>query len=252
MSGALLAMIPFLRGFGFVFAPTINADTANYNLKAAAIAAGWDQVAPLIATVTMNSGVVVYATSTGGYAFDTGATFPAGTVLTLICPGFICGMGGAGGAYNGNGSNGGAALRAQYALAVDNSGGVIAGGGGGASGGSGGGGGGGRGGRTNSTGGAKSGSGLSAVGSGGTFTSGGAGGAGDFGSGGGAGGTTAAGSDGSSPGAGGGGGGWGASGGRGKDSLNALRGTAGNGGAAVVGSSYITWINTGTRYGAIS
>ena len=42
---------------------------------------------------------------------------------------------------------------------------------------------------------------------------------------------------------GGGGGGWGAAGGG--------PGNA-DGGAAVVGNSYITWINTGTRYGAIT
>ena len=44
-----------------------------------------------------------------------------------------------------------------------------------------------------------------------------------------------------------GGGGWGAAGGKGAASA-----TPGAGGAAVVGNSYITWVNTGTRYGAIT
>ena len=47
-------------------------------------------------------------------------------------------------------------------------------------------------------------------------------------------------------GGGGGGGGWGASGG------NTGYYAGGTGGAAVVGNSYITWINTGTRYGDIT
>lgn len=237
----------------FVFTPTISADTSNYNLKAAAIAAGWDQVTPLLATVTVDAGIVLSATATSGYGFDTGATFPAGTVLTLICQGYICGMGGAGGkgAYTGvAGSSGGPALRAQYPVSIDASGGVIAGGGGG--GGGGGrsqdsvdsGGGGGRSGRTNSAGGA--GNTYGAAGMVGTFSSGGKGGS-LYG---GAGGTTGPGSSGAQT-TGGGGGGWGAAGGNGLG-IGAGGGAGGAGGAAVVGNSYITWINTGTRYGSIT
>ena len=234
----------------FVFTPTISADTSDYNLKAAAIAAGWDQVTPLLATVTVDAGIVLSATATSGYGFDTGATFPAGTVLTLICQGYICGMGGAGGSGGDNGSGkgivglpGGAALRAQYAIAVDATGGVIAGGGGGGGRGTGSSaaGGGGRSGRTNS-------SGANA----GTFSSGGDGASGGGGAGG-SGGTTSVGGDGASAAGyegGGGGGGWGASGGSGDNTVPTSAGGAG--GAAVVGNSNITWINTGTRYGAIT
>jgi hypothetical protein len=128
---------------GFVFTATIAANTANYNLKTAAIAAGWDQVLPLSATITINAGVYVYSVSTGSYAFDTGATFPTGTILTLINNGIILGMGGAGAMGGGwlpnaatspPGSGvggGGPALRAQYAISITNNGDIAGGGGGG-------------------------------------------------------------------------------------------------------------------------
>ncbi len=60
----------------FNFTPTISADTLNYNLRAAAVAAGWNQTDPLNATVTINSGVYVGSSNTSGYGFDTGVTFP--------------------------------------------------------------------------------------------------------------------------------------------------------------------------------
>lgn len=219
----------------FVFRQTISSDATNYVLRNAAITAGWDGIVPLDAEVTVASGIVLSANSTSLYGFDTGTGFPAGTTLKLIMPGYVCGMGGAGGAAYTAGSNGGPALRAQYAISIDAAGGVIGGGGGGG-GGSKGGGGGGRSGRIDAAGGV----GAGANGASGTFSSGGSGGGG-----GGAGGTTGPGDDGSSL-VGGGGGGWGASGG------TAGSYAGGAGGAAVVGNSYITWINTGTRYGAIT
>lgn len=223
----------------FIWRPTISADVTNYNLKSAAIAAGWDGVVPLDAIVTVNSGIVLSADSTSQYGFDTGSGFPAGSTLKLVMPGYVCGMGGAGGNEypNGNGGSGGTALRAQFAITIDALGGVIAGGGGGGSNGASGyGGGGGRTGRINSAKGTGSDAGV------GTFSSGGKGAS----SMGGAGGTTGPGGVGSFTG-GGGGGGWGAAGGKGAASA-----TPGAGGAAVVGNSYITWVNTGTRYGAIT
>ena len=219
---------------GFVWTPTISADVTNWVLYSQAIAAGWDGVTPLDAIVTVSSGIVLSANSTSLYGFDTGTGFPAGTTLKLIMPGYVCGMGGAGGAVYTAGSNGGPALRAQYAISIDAAGGVIGGGGGGGGGDEGAGGGGGRSGRTNAAG--------ADGGASGTFSSGGSGGGG-WGAG--AGGTTGPGGKGSG-GDGGGGGGWGASGG------TAGSYAGGTGGAAVVGNSYITWINTGTRYGAIT
>lgn len=114
----------------FVFNPTISTSTAQYNLRAAATAAGWNGTRPLKATVTIARGVNVGSASTSGYAFDTGSGFPSGSVLTLTNLGTVVGMGGAGGAAAANGAPGGPAVHAQYPLAVTNDG-TIAGGGGG-------------------------------------------------------------------------------------------------------------------------
>lgn len=140
-----------LRGktYYFYYTPTINANQTNFNLKSSAIAAGWDQVRPLNATVTIGSpsstNVYVYSTSTGAYAFQTGSSFPAGSLLALVNYGIILGCGGAGGvgakpeipyASGGSGTSGGPAFLAQYPITITNYG-VIAGGGGGGGGGNG-------------------------------------------------------------------------------------------------------------------
>ena len=153
---------PMLMGGGFIFNYVISANTLNFNLKSAAIAAGWDQIAPLIATVTINSGIAVGSSSTGAYGFDTGSTFPAGSILSLVNNGTVIGAGCAGGAggnqlnggaggggqgYNGgNGSSsggnnggtpgapggaGGTALHVQYRISIVNNGTIGGGGGGG-------------------------------------------------------------------------------------------------------------------------
>ena len=95
MSAIQMAVLLMVSGGAtpFKFTPTISADTLNYNLRAAAVAAGWNQTDPLIATVTVNSGIYVGSSSTGAYGFDTGATFPAGTTLTLVNNGMIVGAG---------------------------------------------------------------------------------------------------------------------------------------------------------------
>jgi hypothetical protein len=122
---------------GFGFAPTINSPVNNYNIRTAALAAGWDGTNPLIATITVNA--VVGSNSTGSYAFDTDLSYPSGSSLSvnLTASGKILGKGGNGGAgnpaYEGNGSPGsagGPAFRAQYAVTVTNSG-IVGGGGGG-------------------------------------------------------------------------------------------------------------------------
>lgn len=228
---------------GFVFSPTIAADTTNYNLRAAAVSAGWDGTRNLTANITINSGVVVSANNTAIPAFDTGTGFPGGATITLINKGYIIGMGGKGSSPSTNwpgefsARNGGPALNAQYAMSVVNTG-LIGGGGGGGAGGcgnEGGGGGGGQTGRTDSYGG----SGFRADyfpapppgpdGFPGTF---------------------------SAPGAGGGygdsrdgglGGVWGEPGSR-----SACLTSFGAGGAAVTGNGHINWTATGTRLGAIN
>ena len=243
----------------FIFSPVISATTTNYNLRSAAIAAGWNQVAPLVANVTINGGVVVGATSTGAYAFDTGTGFPAGTSLSLsISTGaYIVGAGGGGGsggiapsggaagtANGGAGGGGGPALRAQAAIAITNSG-TIGGGGGG--------GGGGASGRSqagsnNWQGGAggNGGGGAGYVpGNGASLTGGGAGSAGtppsDFNN-----------SIDAQGGSGGGGGSLGTSGASGTTVSAGSPGGGGAAGAAVTGNANITWNATGTRLGAIA
>lgn len=229
------------KSLGFTFNATISANTSNYNLRSAAVAAGWNQTVPLNATVTINSGVFVSSTSTSTRAFDTGATFPSGTALALINNGTILGRGGNGGnggGVDGNGNSypptggggGGPAFIAQYAITLTNNG-TIGGGGAGGGGGNGyiqpsgpqldyggGGGGGGRG--------------VSSGGAGGTSLGGARNGQ--------------AGGSGTLTGAGGGG----ASGGS-----SAAAGASGGGlgnGACINGNSNITYLATGTRLGSIT
>jgi len=238
-------MASWMFSGAFVFNKTISADTLNYNLRDDAIAAGWDGVKPLDATVTIASDIVVYANNTANYAFDTGTTFPTGSKLTLVNNGYIIGMGGAGGSGltpQGVGSAagiGGPALRAQYPLAVTNYG-TVGGGGGGGGGISYGsqvvGGGGGRSGRTNAPAGATSTVWPNFFATDGTFLAPGIG-------------------VNMNPGQdyGGNGGDWGTSGTKGKttygDSPVMVGGAAG---AAVVGNSFITWLATGTLLGALT
>lgn len=129
----------------FYFNQTISANTNNYNLKNAAIAAGWDQSALLIATVSINAGVTVGSTSTSTPAFSTGTGYLSSARLSLINNGSIIGRGGAGGSgititattWTGKGAEpGGTGLFAEIPIAVTNNG-TIAGGGGGGGGGNG-------------------------------------------------------------------------------------------------------------------
>ena len=273
--GSPTAML--LAGGGFAFNYVISADTANFNVRTAAIAAGWDGIAPLKATVMVNAGVYVYSTSTASPAFDTGTPFPSGSTITLINNGYIYGMGGAG-ATGGRsippspmaetpaaGSSGGPALNAQAAITVVNIG-VIAGGGGGGGGGGGayrdsggwfnsggGGGGGGQGynGGALGSGGSAGGAGTIAAADGnagtagsktanGTAGSGGASGGGEVGGDGGNG--AALGATGSS----------GTAGTAGADGAAGSGSAGGSPGNSVTGNSNITWAVTGTRTGPIA
>lgn len=260
---------------GFTFSPIISSNTLNYNLKSAAIAAGWNQTDPLYATVTVNGGVYVGSTSTGAYAFDTGVTFPSGSTFVLYNNGYILGCSGAGGAginYSNVGgavgSGGGPALRAQVAITIYNYG-TIGGGGGG-------GGGGGTAYSVNSKG--KSTSYSYASGGGGAGGAGwyaGGGGAGGYASGwaagsaGGTGTTTAGGTGGNggtmtdpgyttaTGGKGGNGGGWGSSGATGATGTSSPVGAnyagraGGAGGYCTSGNANITWAVAGTRLGTL-
>ena len=219
----------------YVFNPIYSTNQTDVHVRDLAIADGWDAIEPLNATITVESGVILYSTSTSVSAFNTGTTFPEGSKITLINQGVILGKGGLGGwAFDRNGAAGGGALQAKHAITIDNAGGRIAGGGGGGEGAekyvnpS----------RSHSAGG------------------GGIGNGGGGGEGGHAGTLTAAGT--TSPvdasvatSQGGYGGGYGASGNNAIQTDSNPR-VPGAGGYAVSGNSFITWIDVGTRNGTIS
>lgn len=252
-SGAISLSQFYGASNGFTFNATISSNTTNYNLRSAAIAAGWDGTTTLIATVTINSGVTVYSTSTGTPAFQTGSPFPSGSSLSLVNNGTILGKGGNGGAGGGSslptgGSSGGPGLTASAAISITNNNRIAGGGGGGGGGGfqnyeqsenlfrSGGGGGGGG---IGSGAGGSRGTGVASPGSdggSGTLTSPGGGGSGGANGGG----------------AGGSGGSYGAAGSSGTSTSSVTAAGGGSAGAAVTGNSNITWVATGTRNGAIS
>jgi len=126
------------RGLGrnFTFIKTIASNTQNYNLATDATAAGWNGIAPLIATVTVDTNVYVWSDTTSTAAFATGGPFPTGSTVSIINNGFIMGRGGDGanmtGASQGTkyGTNGGPAMTLNYNVSITNNS-YIAGGGGG-------------------------------------------------------------------------------------------------------------------------
>ena len=243
------------------FAFTISSNQIDANLRTLAINAGWDQAAPVVATI--NSGVII-GSSTTGAALTVSGSFPSGVVLTNN--GLILGKGGAGGGGGGfdgyestyilpfNGSAGGLALYVSTALSISNLG-TIGGGGGG-------GGGGGTANKTDSA------------------SGGGGGGQGQYGGGAGAAGYclpsptanpgtagayNAIGSGGAGVNLGGTGGNGGSLGQAGSSggafipgsgfptpSVGTYPASGGAAGSAVSGNAYITWIATGTRYGAVA
>lgn len=258
-----------LRGKSNAFRFSIASNQTNANLRTLAVNAGWDETAPVEATI--NSGVFISSNATGTPALTVSGSFPNG--VELINNGNIVGRGGNGGQGGGidnvfgglagtAGAAGGLALSVSIPITITNNTTIAGGGGGGGGGGSrslvgtynetffsgGGGGGGGRSSLTNSSGGA------GGVARGADNNApGAAGGAGTSSSqgGGGGGGSTG----GAVGGNGGGGGNWGAGGASGAaGSGGTLRaGPYGGGaaGAAVSGNSNITWLATGTRIGPI-
>jgi hypothetical protein len=230
---------------------TLSSDTTNYVLntaKASGYVAGKTDM-----TLTINSGVTVYSTSTGSYALQVDTSWTTGDTVTIVNNGTILGCGGnggSGGTYSAGspGSAAGPALLVQRALTMNNLNRIAGGGGGGGGGGFynypsgpkiseayGGGGGGG-------------GVGAGAGGPRGTgATPGTAGGGGSL-SGAGSGGAGAPGPEGF----GGPGGSFGSSGTPGDATPNAGAGSGGAAGVCISGNSNITYTNTGTRNGSIS
>lgn len=139
-------VLPFFSGGGFAFAPTLTGMVADYNLNTAAIAAGWDGIRPLIATVTIAAGAIVYGASTAaGAAAFTVPALPDGSLVTIVRNGSIIGRGGAGGTGGGAtigsaaatvGGTGYDGLKLSWPVRLVGSG-MIAGGGGGGGGGQG-------------------------------------------------------------------------------------------------------------------
>ena len=225
------------------FAFTIStSSTTTQDLRTLAIAAGWDGAAPVVATV--NTGIVLQGspgpenTGSGGDALTISGSFPAG--VSLINNGTIVGGGGGGGYAPRGGTGqpggvGGKGIVVSVAVSITNNNIIGGGGGGGGGGGSFGTGGvvyypgSGGGGAPYGVGG--SGDGLYGPGQTATFTTGGASGPYDYGRGG-TGGT------------------YGVNGEAG-ETQNTPGGAGGAAGAAVSGNSYVTWVATGTRYGAL-
>ena len=225
------------------FAFTISSSyTTTQDLRTLALAAGWDGAAPVVATV--NSGVVLQGvpgpenTGSGTNALTISGSFPAG--VSLINNGTIVGGGGGGGFAPRGGTGqpggvGGVGIFVSTNVSITNNNIIGGGGGGGGGGGSYGSGGivyfpgSGGGGAPYGVGG--SGDGLYGPGQTATFTAGGASGPYDFGRGG-TGGT------------------YGVNGEAGQ-SQTTPGGAGGVAGAAVSGNSYVTWVATGTRYGAL-
>ena len=124
---------------GFSFA--ISVASANANLRTLANTAGYSGAGN--ATITINSGVDMYSTTTGTAALVPGS-WPSGVTVTLVNKGTVSGAGGNGGTgdtYTGSGGTktaggaGGTALDASavsgFTFKVDNGSGTLRGGGGG-------------------------------------------------------------------------------------------------------------------------
>lgn len=110
---------------------TISANTTNYTLNTAAVSgyvAGKTDV-----TLTVNSGIYLYSTSTGTPAL-TVTGFTTGDTVTIVNNGYIMGMGGAGGGSGTSASvalAGGNAISLAFSVSITNNSYIGGGGGGG-------------------------------------------------------------------------------------------------------------------------
>lgn len=229
----------------FAFTISSNYSTPQ-NLRSSAMAAGWNGSDAVLATLN----AIISSNTTGSPALTISGSFPNG--LIFVNNSYIVGMGGAGGNQDSAGYGGGTALSVSTAVSITNNG-VIAGGGGG----------GGAGaswawnGYPRSTPGSGGASGLTPA-AGGTgqmlngYQSSGPNGSGLY-TPGGPSNNWAYGGRASSPG--GVGGSWGSAGDAGgtvDGNYNQSGYSGGAGGAAVSGNGYVTWLASGTRYGALA
>lgn len=85
----------------FSFIATISSNTTSYNLATQATSAGWNGVAPLIASITVNNSISLSGTgNTTSSALILPSTIPTKSIITLTNNGSIFGAGGAGGLTN--------------------------------------------------------------------------------------------------------------------------------------------------------
>lgn len=129
----------------YPFTTSITTNITNYNLYDDALAAGWNGISPLLANVTVERNVYVYATTTSVAGFTTntaGTDFPGGSAINIINNGYIIGKGGDGGQCSpglcaGYGFPGGTAMNINFPVTITNNSYIAGGGGGGAGNGSG-------------------------------------------------------------------------------------------------------------------
>lgn len=117
---------------------TITSNQTDFNLKSRVESVLGTFTAPVAITVTINSGIYVYSTSTSVPGFDTGTGWVSGSSLLIVNGGYIVGRGGAGGNGTNNyaaagtaGGAGGTALNLGINTTINNTAGYIYGGGGG-------------------------------------------------------------------------------------------------------------------------
>lgn len=129
-SGAISMSNGYGKSNRSVISHTFASNTANASLNVTSISgytAGTSDI-----TITVNSSVYLYSTSTGtpGLTLSGGS---AGDTVTLVNNGFIVGMGGAGGGAGSAGAAGGIALQLGFNTTINNTNGsaYIGGGGGG-------------------------------------------------------------------------------------------------------------------------
>jgi hypothetical protein len=107
----------------YVFNATISSNVNNYVVNTAAISAGWNGTIPLLATITINSGITVGSTVSTSPAFLIN-TMPLGSIVNIINNGIITGAGGL------SDRNGGTGIQTSVITAITNNN-IISGGGGG-------------------------------------------------------------------------------------------------------------------------
>lgn len=87
----------------FPFSRTISTNTGNYDMRADALAAGWNGTGILNATITINAWVAVTSNSTAVAAFTVSGSYATGSTITIVNNGIIIGKGGGwggGGTWN--------------------------------------------------------------------------------------------------------------------------------------------------------